>query len=116
MPAGHFSTAGEVPVINDERIQFFKGWFQETLPEYEWPGDYDRLIVVMDADLYEPTLYVLNFIADRITPGTLLFFDEFKDRNHELRAFSEFLRNHPMQLRVVGARKQLDFVMFECVR
>jgi hypothetical protein len=31
---GHFTTKGAVPVIDDSRVTFFKGWFSETLPRY----------------------------------------------------------------------------------
>lgn len=34
---GYFSTEGQVPEIDDPRVRFFVGWFEETLPQYEWP-------------------------------------------------------------------------------
>ena len=36
-PKGMFSTGGALPDIDDPRVQFFKGWFHETLPAYEPP-------------------------------------------------------------------------------
>ena len=30
-PDGHFSVGGQLPQIDDARVQFFKGWFSETL-------------------------------------------------------------------------------------
>ena len=29
---GHFSVGGRLPQINDDRVKFFKGWFEQTLP------------------------------------------------------------------------------------
>lgn len=113
MPAGHFSTEGQLPVVDDPRVQFFRGWFAETLPKYEWPDGYDRLIINIDADLYSSTKFVLDSVADRIVPGTLLYFDEFNDHDHELRAFSEFLDETGMSFRVRGARSELGAVLFE---
>ncbi len=113
--AGAFSTGGQLPVVDDPRIRFVKGWFDETLPRYEWPDDYDRLVVNLDADLYAPTAYVLEFITDRIAPGTVLYFDEFNDHEHELRAFSEFLDKTRMKFKVLGARSELGSVAFERV-
>src|SRR5262249_14727846 len=36
-PKGHFSLYGQVPQIDDPRVQFFRGWFEETLPSYTCP-------------------------------------------------------------------------------
>src|SRR5215472_4051321 len=33
-PKSHFSLHGKVPQIDDPRIQFFQGWFEQTLPRY----------------------------------------------------------------------------------
>ena len=51
---GYFSTEGQVPEIDDPRVRFFVGWFEETLPQYEWP-EHEVLVVVLDADLYSST-------------------------------------------------------------
>jgi O-methyltransferase len=36
-PKGTFSVEGQIPRIDDARVQFFKGWFEQTLPLYEPP-------------------------------------------------------------------------------
>jgi hypothetical protein len=113
--ARHFSTHGQVPEVDDDRVRFFKGWFDETLPRYEWP-DYDQLVVVLDADLYSSTIFVLNEIQDRIDVGTFLYFDEFNHRADELRAFEEFIGRTGMEFRVVVASRDLAHVMFQRVR
>jgi hypothetical protein len=33
-PAGCFSLQGLVSELHDDRVTFFKGWFEETLPSY----------------------------------------------------------------------------------
>ena len=113
-PAGWFSTGGEPPQVDDPRVRFFAGWFEDTLPTYQFP-DYDRLVVNMDADLYSSTAAVLQFLRDRITPGTFLYFDEFNHRADERRAFDELLASTSMEFRLVGATRGLAQVMFERV-
>jgi hypothetical protein len=113
-PRGQFSTEGMLPEFDDPRVRLFKGWFEDTLPQYEWP-DHDRLIVNMDADLYSSTRYVLDFIAPRLAPGSFVYFDEFMDRQHELRAFDEFLTQTSMPFVARGATKKLVHVLFERV-
>lgn len=111
---GQFSTDGAVPEIDDPRVTFFKGLFEDTLLSYE-PPRHDRLIVNVDSDLYSSAATVLRSLEDRIVPGTLLYFDEFNDRTHELKAFDEFLERTGTSFRVVAANTSLANVMFERV-
>lgn len=84
---GHFST-GKIPRIDDPRVSFQVGWFDDTLPKFEVP-EHDQLIVNVDSDLYSSAVTVLNWAEPYLVPGSLLYFDEFPDRDHEMRAFAE---------------------------
>jgi Macrocin-O-methyltransferase (TylF) len=108
---GYFSTKGAIPQIDDVRVRFFKGWFQDTLPTYEAPP-HDVLIINLDADLYSSTAYVLSRLRDLIVPGTYIYFDEFNHRFHEMRAFDEFIRETGMKFLLVGATNTLEHVAF----
>lgn len=111
---GHFSTGGAVPVIDDDRVRFVKGLFQDTLPTFEWP-EYEVLFINMDADLYSSTIFVLTFLVDRIEPGTFLYFDEFNHRCDELRAFEELLERTGMDFRLLAGTRDLAHLLFERV-
>lgn len=113
-PQGHFSTNGAVPVIEDSRVKFFKGWFSDTLPGYKVPP-HDRLVLDMDADLYSSTIYVLRTLEPFIAPGTYIYFDEFADRQNELRAFSEFVVDTKMRFELLGANRDNSKVVFRRV-
>ena len=110
-PAGLFSTGGELPAINDSRVRFFKGLFEETLPAYEWP-ERDVVVVNVDADLYSSAIVVLDPLRDRLRVGSYLYFDEFNYRADELRAFDEFLSATTMQFELVAATRDLTSVAF----
>jgi hypothetical protein len=84
---GHFAT-GEPPEIGDSRVSFQVGWFDETLPGFEVP-DHDQMIVNIDCDLYSSAATVLSWLEPQLLPGSLIYFDELPDRDHELRAFNE---------------------------
>ena len=63
-PKGTFSTGGVPPTLDDSRVTFFKGLFQDTLPGYEVePGK--QLVLNFDADLYESTIFVLRRLRRR---------------------------------------------------
>jgi O-methyltransferase len=111
---GHFSTGGAIPVIEDERVRFFKGWFSETLAGYEVP-EHDVLVVNFDADLYSSTQCVFNRIASYIVPGTYLYFDEFNCTQDEMRAFREFCSESHRKFALRGSTRSLQKVLFQCV-
>jgi hypothetical protein len=97
---GHFRT-GEPPQIDDSRVSFQVGWFDDTLSHFTVP-DHDQLILNVDSDLYSSALTVLRWAEPYVRPGTLIYFDEFCDRDHEMRAFGEWRAQSPHRLRPVG--------------
>ena len=112
-PKGHLTTEGHMPRINDPRVKFFKGWFRETLPRYTVPP-HEVLVINIDSDLYSSAAYVLDHFASLMVPGTYLYFDEFADEDHELRAFEEFIeKNKHIRLDVVGATRTLSQIAFQ---
>lgn len=111
-PKGMFSTKGQVPQIDDSRVKFFKGWFQQSLADYELPP-HDVLVVNIDADLYSSTVSVLDRLKDAIVPGTYLYFDEFHILPHEFRAFNEFRLATGMKFNLIGVTRELQRVVFQ---
>jgi hypothetical protein len=108
---GHFSTQGNIPQIPDSRVKFFKGWFQDTLPNYEFVES-PVLVIFIDADLYSSASYVLKTMRPHIKVGTILYFDEFWDRYHEMKAFDEFLTESGMKFELVAAANGMRCVAF----
>lgn len=111
-PKGHLSTGGQMPQFDDPRVKLFKGWFQDTLPKYIAPP-HEVLVINIDCDLYSSTAYVLDCLTSLMAPGTYLYFDEFADEDHELRAFEEFTeKNKNMGFELLGATRTLSQVAF----
>lgn len=110
---GQFSTSGQIPVIDDARVRFFKGWFDQTLPSYTVPP-HDLLVLNLDADLYSSTALVLEKLRPHIRQGTHIYFDEFNLPDHEPRAFGEFIIKSGLKFVPVRADKTLTYVFFRC--
>lgn len=110
---GRFSLGGAIPQIDDARVTFFKGWFEETLPRYALPT-HERLFINIDSDLYSSAKTVLQFMRPFFLPGTFLYFDEFHHREHELKAFDEFLLESNIRFKMVAANRQFSSVLFRC--
>lgn len=112
---GTFSTGGVTPQIDDTRVEFFKGWFQESLPKYVVPA-HDVLVICLDADLYSSTIFVLRYLEDWIRPGTFIYFDDMSRPDHEPRALDEFIAETGKAFRAVAADYSLNTVFLECTR
>ena len=89
---------GQLPEIDDPRVVFVKGWFDDTLPKFV--KDFDRahdsaghigkvpllnreslskqvrppLVIHLDADLYSSTILALIYLNPFIVRGTVLIF------------------------------------------
>jgi O-methyltransferase len=111
---GQFSTDGAIPKIDDSRVTFHKGWFDQTLPTYALPP-HDQLIVNLDADLYSSTILVMRSLAPHLKPGTFVYFDEMNHPDHEPKAFDEFVAETGITFRPVCADRTFAFVIFEVV-
>jgi hypothetical protein len=112
-PRNTFDTRGIIPVIDDSRVHLHKGWFQDSVPSFL--KDFEPrqpLVLHLDADLYSSTAFILKQMQPFLRSGTLLIFDEFADREHELKAFEECLTETGMSVECVGATKALTQVAF----
>lgn len=109
--AGVFDTGGTVPKINDRRVEFVVGWFEESLQRFEMP-DHDRLIINIDSDLYSSAATVLQWLEPHLAVGDLVYFDEFDDRFHEYRAFIEFLDRSGQVFEMAAATHGMTHALF----
>lgn len=93
-PKGTFSTRGQPPSLQDHRVRFVVGLFQNTL--YPFLADYqrlDRAVFHIDCDLYSSTLFCLAAMDRYLRPGDVLIFDEFYSLEHEFDAFLDYTRS-----------------------
>jgi O-methyltransferase len=103
---GYFDVGGKMPRIDDPRIKFIKGWFDNTVPPFA--RDFtrkNRLVMHLDADLYGSTMLPLLYFGPFMAKGTLLIFDEFYDREHEFKALMDWQRIYRRNFRIVAEVK-----------
>lgn len=89
-PMGLFDLDGQPPTVDDPRVSFHVGSFEDTIPEFEVPRD-KRLVITLDADLYSSTALVLATLDPHIIEGTLIYFDDLSRIDHEPAAFDDYL-------------------------
>lgn len=103
MHAGDFNVRGEVPQINDSRVTFVKGWFNDTLVPFLTTFEpRSPLVIHNDSDLYSSTLYLLTKLDPILLKGSILIFDEFYSSVHEFRAFRDYVTAYRRQLNPIG--------------
>jgi hypothetical protein len=114
---GHFTTHGELPMLQDDRVKFVKGLFQDTLDSFlERFRRERRLVVHIDADLYSSTMFVLTRLGTLFKRNDIILFDEFlawKYPTHEFRAFCDFAASYRIKYRMVGASDSYARVAIE---
>jgi len=104
MKKQHYNTAGQTPKIQDNRVTFIKGLFQESLPGFLI--DYKphrKKVIHMDADLYSSTLFVLTRLIPFLEKDDIIIFDEFGVPTHEFRAFNDIVSSYNLKYEFLGA-------------
>jgi O-methyltransferase len=99
---GTFNSGKNQPEINDSRGNFYQGLDNSR-----------RNIIMMDADLYSATLFVLTSLAPFLKKGDIIFFDEFAVPTHEYKAFSDFVQSYYLDLELIAAANNYYFTAFK---
>jgi len=116
-PKGAYSTSGKTPEIQDKRVSFHKGLFQETLPLLIKNRTIDfskQLIVNLDADLYSATAFVLASLLPYLKKNDIIIFDEFGAfLLHEFKAFCDFQAYSNLHLKLIHRTEKFSNVAFK---
>lgn len=111
---GAFNNHNKPIEINDPRAKFYQGLFQQTVPGFlKELNSNNRNIIMLDADLYSATLYVLASFAPFLKKGDIIFFDEFGVPTHEFKAFHDFVQTYYINLELIAAANNYYFVAFK---
>lgn len=109
---GAFSTAGEAPAVDDSRVSFVKGYFQNTLPGFMSTFRVGKPILVhFDADLYSSTLFLLTTLWHHI-PEYHFIFDEFWP--DEATAMYDFSQAYPVTFEFLASTARAEDTSRPC--
>ena len=105
-PVGSYSTSGELPPVASN-AQLHPGLFSETIPPFLEAHAEPARFLNIDCDLYSSTKTVLDLMAPRIKPGTVIVFDEYLFTRHwregEFKAFHEAVIAHGWRYEYLAA-------------
>jgi Predicted O-methyltransferase len=102
---GSFSRKGRLPKVLPN-VRLHQGWFKETLGKFKSSQNGPVAFLHIDCDLYSSTRDVLHGLADRLTAGAVIVFDEYFNypgwQQHEFRAWQEFVRESGLRYRYLA--------------
>lgn len=105
---GMFDLGGALPDLKLERdnVRLVKGWFSETLPRFAEEVRGPAAFLHIDSDLYSSAKTVIEALAERIVPGTVIAFDDYLNhpgwQDGESKAWREFCEARAVRYRYVG--------------
>lgn len=110
--------AHDMKAIEDNRHLFIKGIFQDTLAGFIRDHSatlnlQQRKVLLLDADLFSSTIFVLSQFYPYMKKGDLIIFDEFNVPNHEFQAMKIFRDCFYVQLKPVSALNNFYQAVFE---
>jgi hypothetical protein len=102
---GKFSLGGRAPKM-PENAQLHQGWFEDSLPGFLESHTEPVALLHVDCDIYASAKTVFDKLGERIVPGTIIVFDEYFNypnwRQHEFKAFQEFIELSRARYRYIG--------------
>lgn len=104
MKKHHYDTQGSTPNIDDNRVTFIKGLFQESVPRFLKDYNSDkRKVIHMDADLYSSTLFVITSLIPLLRKDDVIIFDEFGVPTHEFKAFTDIVYAYHLKFELLAS-------------
>lgn len=98
----------DIPTVENATI--VEGWFDDTLPGFDFEALGYIGLVSFDCDLYSSTRTALRYIGPYLQVGTYVHFDEAHgyegSENHEQRAWREYAEDTGIGWTVVGHGEQ----------
>lgn len=104
---GTFNLNGISPEVK-KNVIIHNGLYENTIPEFVKNNSFKNGIdlIHMDSDTYSPTIYALNNLNNLIRKGSIIIFDEYFGypnwRNHEYKAFQEFVSKNLISYRYIA--------------
>lgn len=87
---------GICDILEFRNVELVPGFFEDTLPRFH---DRRFCFVHLDCDIYSSYMSCLNFLYDRLVPGGIMVFDEYREDRWPgaSQAIDEFFADKPEQ-------------------
>lgn len=101
---GSYSNKGIPPRIDDHRVSFVIGLYQDTLSDYFRNFSHDnQLVIHIDCDLYSSALYIFTKLDEFRSSGPFIIMDDFSSPLHVFRAFDDYVSAYSVKFQYMAA-------------
>lgn len=122
LPKGTFKLkdAHRLPALFSN-VVVHKGLFNDILPSFKkvWLKDEPIAFINIDSDLYSSAKSIFDHLAERISSGTIIHFDEYYGYNGwldgEFKAFQEFVKKYNISYRYLAYNARHQQVVVEII-
>ena len=115
---GSFNVEGHLPIV-PSHVTLHKGWFDDTLDPFLKNNQGSISLAHIDSDIYSSAKYVLESLATRFIPGSLVLFDEHHGyvgwENGEFKAWNEFCESHKVKFKYIGFAQLAALVRIDSI-
>jgi len=116
--SGYFNLNGRKPRV-EKNVSLVSGWFDETLPTFL--SEYQNLPISflhIDCDTFESTFKVLDLVAARLKPGTIIVFDEYLGfpnwQASQFKAWEMCVENYSIKFKYIAFSQAQALVQINC--
>ena len=113
-----FDVGGQLPRV-PSNVRLHKGYFEESLPKWMVQNPGPVAFIHLDCDLYSSTKTIFTLLAPRLTPGTIILFDEYFNypnwERHEFKAFQEFVTAYAIKYTYLAFARQQVAVRIDVI-
>lgn len=114
---GSYSAFGLLPEVPGN-VRLHRGWFENSIPEFQKNEKGAIRFINIDCDLYSSTKTIFDLLGPQIVAGTVLLFDEFIGyptwHEDEFKAFHDAARQYGWNYEILGfsfLTKQLALII-----
>jgi O-methyltransferase len=101
--------AMKLAVVDEDRVFFIKGWFNETLIEKNF--DEKISLLRLDADWYESTMNCLEFFFPKVVPGGLIIIDDYYVWEGCTKAVHDYLSKNARPERIEQFENRIAYII-----
>jgi Macrocin-O-methyltransferase (TylF) len=113
-----FDTQGRMPRV-PQNVLLYRGLFDESVPKWLADNPGPVAFIHIDCNIYSSTKTILDMLASRLVPGSIILFDEYFNypgwERHEFKAFQEYVSAHQVKYTYLAFARQQAAVRIDAV-